>query len=536
MSDLITSQQNESSTETKPKKKQWLALVCIALIGIGIFFRFYGIENKEFWHDEVLTTLHVAGFKYNWVEWFDGSINSVKSINDKLTMTKSTDVENVISSLALIESEHPPLFYVASYFVSGLMGQTVFALRCLAGVFGLIQIPAAYFLTLQLFRNQKAAWLAAAFIALSPAQISYAQEAREYSLMVSCFLVVTYLFFKALEKNDFGSWFEYFIATCVGFYSASFLIICNLSQLLYVFLTKTYRRSRRYINVGLVGIISVFLYWPWLKTAIDNVPRSMRGLDWLKIPMPLPELFVNWVNIAAASFFDLGKNLNIYTDMVSVNGLLLAFVLAVSAWSLFALKNVLPRIRGFIFLTIVVYVSPFLIPDLVSGGIRTTCMRYFLNLIALSCVIVAFALGRQLDSSQKWKKLLSVCVIAALVGTQVYSNIIYSQSSMWHRKSIGNQSLRLASAAINSPSGKTLLVCDSSNGSNLHQVLALSLRLKPDIKMQWFDHYHEHKLVSGFDHIFLFNVSSQFKKSLKDQGYGIKQVDEMPYLMEVKQL
>jgi uncharacterized membrane protein len=39
----------------------WLIFVIILLLILGIFFRFYHLDRKIYWHDEVMTSMRVGG-------------------------------------------------------------------------------------------------------------------------------------------------------------------------------------------------------------------------------------------------------------------------------------------------------------------------------------------------------------------------------------------------------------------------------------------------------------------------------------------
>ncbi|MBT3221279.1 MAG: hypothetical protein HN348_19525, partial [Proteobacteria bacterium] len=42
--------------------KRWLLVVLALAIALGAFFRFYGLEGRPPWHDEVATRIFAAGY------------------------------------------------------------------------------------------------------------------------------------------------------------------------------------------------------------------------------------------------------------------------------------------------------------------------------------------------------------------------------------------------------------------------------------------------------------------------------------------
>jgi uncharacterized membrane protein len=79
-------------------------------------------------------------------------------------------------------------------------------MRLLAVIFGVLALPAMYWLGLELFRSRGAAALAAAFLAISPVAVLYSQEFREYSLWTVAILVMSALFLRAVRSMTPRSW------------------------------------------------------------------------------------------------------------------------------------------------------------------------------------------------------------------------------------------------------------------------------------------------------------------------------------------
>ncbi len=50
------------NTEQSDSLPKWLIVLVIGLIAIGILIRFYDLDGKFFWGDEVYTLLYTAGF------------------------------------------------------------------------------------------------------------------------------------------------------------------------------------------------------------------------------------------------------------------------------------------------------------------------------------------------------------------------------------------------------------------------------------------------------------------------------------------
>ncbi|HEY9652711.1 MAG TPA: hypothetical protein V6C95_18795, partial [Coleofasciculaceae cyanobacterium] len=60
----------------------WLRFLVIVILVIGVFFRFYNIEKKVYWHDEVYTSIRSLGYTGDEVvqELFNGQIHGVQDL------------------------------------------------------------------------------------------------------------------------------------------------------------------------------------------------------------------------------------------------------------------------------------------------------------------------------------------------------------------------------------------------------------------------------------------------------------------------
>lgn len=525
-----------SSDNRKSKTRASAAVIffCSLFILCGVFFRFYKLDSKGVWHDEILTHLHVAGFEYNKVEFFDGQVKPVSQIKAHLIASKDTEVKNVISSIAYLEPVHPPAYYILAYYLSLLIGQSSESLRGLAAFLGLFQIPLAFLVARQIFNEDRVAWLAAAFVALSPVLVLYSQEAREYSVTSSLFLLSTYLFLKATENKNLSSWIRYIISVTVGFYTSSFLFIVSASQLAYSFVEKEFRAKKTYIWVLIGNAISLLIYLPWLVIIYDNQSRAFGCIEWLNSKMPFYDWLMYTTSGAASTFFDPGHRIHLMNEANIVNSIIVLFVVGIQFLSLLTLLKLEKKNRVFVYMTIALYLAPFILPDLLSGGIRTIFIRYLLPISTLMCLVVAYAFFEAASTKNKPKKVFCCISLLVLICCLFYSDLVYAQSKTWHRKIMNQQDLNIVSKLINSKKGRVLIVTDSKKGSNLHQILALSLLLKNNINVQSLRIENKTSPASEFDHIFLFDVCDQTKDHYHAQGFKLKPLPGQPYLVEIE--
>lgn len=123
------------------------SLVTLALIALGICFRFDGLGKPFLWHDEALTLLHVSGHLQHQVA-SDNMLNSITDFTqlrkDYQTVSLDRGPKGVLKTLETVQPEHAPLFYLTAYFWGRQFGSKPETIRILPALHGTLQIPAAY--------------------------------------------------------------------------------------------------------------------------------------------------------------------------------------------------------------------------------------------------------------------------------------------------------------------------------------------------------------------------------------------------------
>src|SRR5258708_22889108 len=122
---------------------------------IGCWLRVWGIGSNSLWFDEVFTRNVVM---YN-------------------------SIANIARSQTLMDL-HPPLYFVLLAAWTHLVGDSEVSLRMLSAFVAMLGMPAFYHIGRLLF-NKRSGNIALVLAALSPLQIYYAQEVRNYILSVT---------------------------------------------------------------------------------------------------------------------------------------------------------------------------------------------------------------------------------------------------------------------------------------------------------------------------------------------------------------
>ncbi len=109
--------------------------------------------------------------------WWDESLSVYRATRDVAAILSNT----ILIQQAITYDTLPPLYFVLLHFLVGVAGTTEFALRFLSLAANMATLPLLYALGRRWF-SPGVGLLAAGMGALSPFYVSYAQEARPYTL------------------------------------------------------------------------------------------------------------------------------------------------------------------------------------------------------------------------------------------------------------------------------------------------------------------------------------------------------------------
>jgi len=244
------------------------------IILVGISLKFYKVEQKFFWDDEIATVLHTSGISLNDYEkqipvntifprsYFDNILN----LNER-----NLKLSDQIIGLSLMPQLTPAHYYYLIFWVR-LFGDQYISYRYFSIVIFILSLPFLFLLTKKLFRSSTAGWIAASLYAVSPFFHSYTQEARYYILWSLAVLIMHYLFLMASENQNRLWWGIYILAGILAIHTTILISILFIMHLTYYLIF--HRKNWKPFFIGL-GIISLFTL-PWLifiyryRNAIDG--------------------------------------------------------------------------------------------------------------------------------------------------------------------------------------------------------------------------------------------------------------------------
>jgi uncharacterized membrane protein len=374
--------------------KPWLYILIVL---IGTFLKFYHLNSKFFFHDEIATILYTSGIK---VQTIRESIptNQIKSFGyyDSLIhlSTKPYSLKSQVSGI-FSDTHLTPAHYV---FLTGwyrLMGDNNTDYRLFSVFVFILSLPLFFLLTKTLFYSNLAGWIAVSLYAVSPFIHFQAQEARYNILWVCFFILSNYLFLQAIKQNRVIWWIVYVVASILALYTSAFSGLFIFGQLVYILLFK--KELRLIFFVSLLLIFLAYLPWMYFLYTVRNAIES--GLAWHKTLhssfYSLDLLFFQLLGFArsVAFLFDFSLYFQwfkgvaaseIYSALL-IDLILLTFIF----YSIFHLfTKAAKEIRWFVILIIMPLFLLLYISDLVRNGFASVLWRYqIVNMAGITLII-----------------------------------------------------------------------------------------------------------------------------------------------------
>lgn len=488
----------------------WFSLLLVVLLGLGSLFRLGNLDRKYYWQDETITSLRVSGYTYAEVKQdaFDGRTITAEQLQTYQRLKPGSGMQDVLHSLAIEDSQHPPLYYVLTRFAVEWFGSSVATTRAVAALLSLLVFPCVYWLCWELFQSPQVGWMAIALLAISPMHILYAQEAREYSLWTATTLLCSAALLRAMRVKTWQGWAVYCLTLATSFYTFLFTALVAIGHGLYVLILERFRLKKPVISYGLSSLIAILLFAPWAIIVASSIAQIQETNEWSGAEAGLPYLIKRWT----ANFIQIFLTWNFQDDfqlieLIALAGLALVLLIFV-AYSFYFLYRHTPTQSWLFVITLTGATSLILvIPDLILGGYRSGINRYQIPACLGIQLSIAFLLAKQVllpASSTRWQTIYKL-VFALLVSVGVFSTaLMFPLETWWTKGATSYDNLAIAPIINASKQPLVLLGTDSSIGD----ALPLSYLLKPTVALR--QTLEDQKLTpsTNFTDIFLFDNAS----------------------------
>lgn len=223
-------------------------LICLLAFGLAV----YDLEFRSMWYDE-------------WLSWNWSQMNPV-------AMTIDTAQQG----------GHPPTYYAFLWLWTHLtMTEQLSAMRLSSVFFGVLTVALTYRLTLEWFRSQPAALVAAAVTATSSLFVYFMRELRMYTLML-LLVTLSWWAFERFVYRKRGGGLLYMLTLAVMAYTYYFTGFIALLQLMLILLFYRARLPRLFTIYAAVILILL----PWLPSFVVQVQNDAQYAEYgLELPL-----------------------------------------------------------------------------------------------------------------------------------------------------------------------------------------------------------------------------------------------------------
>ena len=509
-----------------------IALLVLAIVGLGIFLRFYHLDYKVYWLDEIYTSLRLAGYtRAEYIQnLFTGDLVGVDALQHYQYPTAVKSWLDMVQSIAADEPQLTPLYFVlARFWVQGF-GDSITAIRSFSAVIGLCLFPCMWWLCRELFRAPQigslAGWIAIAILSISPVHVLYAQEARPYSLLAVFTALSSAVLLWAMRTQTRSHWAIYGLTVALGLYTHLLFGLVAIAHGIYVGLMgytgvdaiapskpparpprpTLFRLSPLSLSYLLATGVALLSSLPWLAILVRGFDRVDNISALSSQGRSASQLIDKWFLIINQAF--LGASLD------TTNGVLVCLV----AVALYVLCRRSPRsVWLFILLLIGIPFLTLALPDLINGGGRSIRIRYLIPSYLGIQLALIYLFATQAIPAKTWaQKLCRMTLIVFLVASGVGCAVM-SQSQLWWNKGIGRSAYYIPVAELINYAEQPLVISDR----HPIDVLGLSHRLHPDVMFQLIEYPQQLTVAKGFSSIFLLNPSQRLRNKLIRQNYRL---------------
>ncbi|MDF0552568.1 glycosyltransferase family 39 protein [Kamptonema sp. UHCC 0994] len=517
-----------------------LVILLVIAIIIGVGFRFFQIDHKLYWHDEVYTSIRAAGFTRQEIDnnLFQNRIIAASELQNYQKLKPGSTAADTIRSLVIEDPQHPPFYFLMARLWMQQFGSSLTASRTLPALLSLLAFPLMYGLAWELFSSHLVALFATAFIALSPFDILFAQTARQYSLLAVIVIGSSWLLLRAIRLENWKYWGYYSLSIALGLYTHPFFALTIIGQGAFLISQRlfiTNFKNQGAVNLSkffLAVIAAILLYSPWIFVLITNFQRASDTTGWTQISPGFLYLVKLWLLSFTAIFVDLDFGFdNVWTYLLRLPFFLLIFA---------AIYNIYRQTNRSTTLFIITSIFvPFLIlvlPDIILGGKRSAVSRYLVSCFPGIQLAVGYFLATKIQTSQRlWRVILAAIFTASIISCTVsaFSDTWWSKDLSYYNaevaKIINNNQLKIASTK------SQIVIADSGDDfTNMGDLISLSYLLDKDVQLLLLSDSPNLDLLKGYADFFVFRPSEKLHLVIEQKQGKLEPVLEYARLWKLK--
>lgn len=420
-----------------------LAIFAAASILFGACSRLYQVDHKVLSDDEVVSIMHALGLTETDIRARAGDFHTVAELHAALhPKIPPRKLDAVITGLATEDPQHPPAYYLLEHWWFAAFGSSVGTARALPALIGVAALPCMFWLCLELFGSGRAAFAGTALFAVSPINVLYSQEIREYSLWVLTLLLTTALLLRALRSGSWRYWTLYAISLAASLYVHPLSAFVALAHAIVLVFAST-SKSNRWLGLGALTA-ACLAYVPWLIVVF--VGRHQIQHVWATVYLakdsPLT-VIRNVIHLLGVNLLDLNGQMRGFVRLAAIPAVLLV------AYAVCTLRAGISRLL--LWSLLLCSTLPLIVPDLLSGGARTATIRYFMPLfLAIDLALTALICSQLLEAPSSRRRAAWMAGLAVLFAMRIWSIEAGTQARTWWTK-YNMQSFAVADVVNKSP-------------------------------------------------------------------------------------
>jgi uncharacterized membrane protein len=384
------------------------ALLALAIV-FGVALRLGSIAARPWRADELATLVVLAGCSdVDLQRMADGRPHAAAEL---LACQRASDARGTVDLARAVLDEGPqnlPFYFVVARAATRALGWE-WTPRLVSAIASTLALAAAAALGQALFGSWLAGAIVAALAAVSPLQVRFGLDARDYALWSLGTVLSSWLLLRAYAANRRRDWLVYGLAQALALQANLLATPSALALLCWGAVFALPPRLgpgsplRRHVAVLAAALATLV---PWALAVLLHHGAVRRTLGWTALPMPLPDLARRWLGNLTEGFLRTGADGGLVGDggdAVSAAlrlGLAIAVVLLVAGAMITVLRTRQARVWSFpLFLGGALFVA-FALADVVLGGRRSMMARYVLPSWWAAELLVAGAMVVWLDRAR----------------------------------------------------------------------------------------------------------------------------------------
>lgn len=382
--------------QIKPSLFLWLLPLLLILL-LAWLLRLYALDADSLWGDEI--------FSYQ----------------------RGIEPNREVSYKMLLDGNHPPLYELLILHEWLKVGRNEFFLRFPSVFFALLTISVVYLLAQAAF-DRTTGLLSALLLAISPLHVYYSREARMYGLLACLLTLALYFLYRAIKPTLQSShkrpippspyaliapWagFSLFIAYSLYTHYYTFFTLLAIQGFI---LTRLLIKFDSGLLKGWIGsnLALILFFSPWLPTLF--IQLNNEPVEWIQ-----PISFIELLQLPV--YFFVRRELVPEWLWWLVSFAMWIALLVAFARMMIPSRRYSKQLMSYLYLTSC-FVGTLLIAYLISFFKPLIVTRYFMGIVPLTCILLAFAL-RQV-------RFIALPLMALMVTTALFSSVKIT-TSLW---------------------------------------------------------------------------------------------------------